>query len=393
MHSNPRRILLVDDEKVNRKLARQLLQGENYDVVEAASAAEAWQQLRLAPVDAIVLDNLMPDVTGIEVLRKLRASDAWRDIPVLMVSALTEREARLQALEARANDFLSRPVDALEFKARLRNLIELKAARDALTEQKGQLESTVLRLENEVAEHQRTSTRLAETARQLQASNDDLSAFTGVISHDLKAPLRGIKNLVDWLLEDLGPGLEAKHAGQLTRVSALTQRMNGMLEGLLEYARAGKYAAEPEQVELRDLFATVVELASPPQGFECRFDIDPQLQRILTVRAPLKEVLLNLVVNAVKHHDLPRGSIVITCRAEAHRVRFSVRDDGPGVAPHLRERIFTLFYSSSKEPGSGRGLAHVKKVVEAVRGSVVVSSPNGGRGLDIQFDWPRDWTW
>ena len=230
----------------------------------------------------------------------------------------------------------------------------------------------------------RVEARTAELAR----SNAELDQFAYVASHDLKAPLRAIDSLAAWIDEDAGDRLPPESARHLGLLRARTARMEGLLDGLLAYSRAGRAGAEPEPVDTTALVREVAETVAPPEGFDVRIEGDFPV--VVTARAPLALVLRNLVGNAIKHHDRPDGRVTVSAEADGGWAAFTVEDDGPGIAPEYRGRVFGLFQTlrpRDEVEGSGMGLAVVKKTVEA-RGGRVTLGPAEGGGAMFRFTWP-----
>ncbi|MCB0638513.1 MAG: hypothetical protein KDC54_17910, partial [Lewinella sp.] len=153
--------------------------------------------------------------------------------------------------------------------------------------------------------------------------------------------------------------------------------------------RIGRSPADAEQIELRELLLDVIEVSAPPEGF--RIDVPAALPAITSARSPLRQIFLNLVGNAVKHHDKDRGHIRITWEDAGPLIAFSVTDDGPGIAPEHHEDIFTLFQTIKRRDeveGSGMGLSIVKKILYHHGGTIRVASEEG-KGTTFTFTWPK----
>lgn len=234
--------------------------------------------------------------------------------------------------------------------------------------------------------------QFALKARELERSNRDLEQFAYVASHDLKAPLRDIENLSTWILEDAGTLLPPESLKHLERLIQRVARMQSLLDDLLQYSRAGRIAYQPEEVDLAAVLRNVCELTTLRSGFELVLPDD--LPHVRTPKAPIEQVLLNLVGNAIKHHDGERGRIEVTWRDAGDFVEIAVSDDGPGIPARFHERIFGLFttlQSRDKVEGSGMGLAIVKKLVEFHDGTITLESEPGS-GTTIRFTWPKQWS-
>lgn len=239
----------------------------------------------------------------------------------------------------------------------------------------------------DVTERRNLAERLDHHVRELERSNRELDDFAYVTSHDLKSPLRDVRNLVGWITEDVGDALPPESAQHLKLVNDRVQRMEQLLDDLLEYSRVGRAADEAEPFTVREALGSVLALSPPPPGFTAEFVGDDVTLR--TPRAPFEKVLRNLVGNAVKHHDRAEGRVVVSAAVAGDRAEVRVRDDGPGIAPEFHQRVFRMFQTLRPRDaveGSGVGLAIVKKSVELMGGAARVESV--GRGTAVVFTWP-----
>ena len=223
----------------------------------------------------------------------------------------------------------------------------------------------------------------------LERSNRDLDQFAYVASHDLKAPLRGISNLSSWIEEDLAAVMTDDAREQMVLLRGRVHRMEALIDGVLQYSRAGRGRAAPERVDTGALVREAVELLAPPPG--ARVEVADGMPAVTAERVPLQQVFLNLVGNALKYAG--RADAVVRVGWNAERpgwYRFSVADNGPGIAPQYHERVFGIFQtlqSRDRVEGTGIGLSVVKKIVEGQGGRVWVESAEGA-GATFRFTWP-----
>lgn len=224
---------------------------------------------------------------------------------------------------------------------------------------------------------------------QLRQANANLEEFTYAASHDLKSPLRGIADLVEWIVEDLGASASTEVKRNLGRVSDRVKRLDRVVDDLLAYAHAGADSSEAVPVELRMLIDGVLELLPRPVGFRVRVHVEAQ--PFVTNKAPLESVLRNLVGNAVKHHDRTTGNIEIRVEDVGRYCVFTVSDDGPGIATAHQERVFRMFQTlaAGNPHSSGIGLALSKRLAEAHGGWIKLDSVEGVRGTAFHVWWPR----
>ncbi|HTP40586.1 MAG TPA: PAS domain-containing sensor histidine kinase [Steroidobacteraceae bacterium] len=225
--------------------------------------------------------------------------------------------------------------------------------------------------------------------QRLRRANADLEEFANVASHDLRSPLRGIADLVDWIAQDLGTDVPGTVLHNIDRMRVRTLRMETLIENLLHYAKAGIAATEAETVDVAHWLQEEIDLQTAPA--HVHFKVTTQIMRISILKTPLSTVLRNIISNAIKHNDMNPGQIEIDVRSEGAFLGFTIRDNGPGIPEDSREQIFKLFQRlSTKREGSGMGLALVKRMVEAHGGMVSVGDRTDGlRGAQFRVLWPR----
>jgi light-regulated signal transduction histidine kinase (bacteriophytochrome) len=224
----------------------------------------------------------------------------------------------------------------------------------------------------------------------LEAAVAELDQFAYVASHDLKAPLRGIANLTQWIREDLADRLPDESAEHMRLLQVRVDRMQALIDGILAYSRAGRAMRPAEAVDTGALVQEVIELLAPPPHVRIR--VAPRMPTVSAERVPLQQVFQNLIGNAVKHAGGGRteAAVELDWREAGDMIEFVVRDDGPGIAPEFHERIWGIFQTLAprdKVEGTGVGLAVVKKIVETRGGQVALDSAPG-HGAAFRFSWP-----
>ena len=227
---------------------------------------------------------------------------------------------------------------------------------------------------------------LAQTNMTLADRNQELDQFVYVSSHDLKAPLRAIANLSEWIEEDLEGQLPEEGQRHMHLLRKRVQRMDALINGLLEYSRVGRAKVPVETVNVGVLLAEVIDLLAPPLNFIVEVALMPTIQ---TRRLPLSQVFSNLISNAIKHCDHLDARIQITVDVRDDFCEFAVSDNGPGIAPEHQNKIFTIFQTldaRDKTENTGIGLSIVKKLVELEGGKVWVESTLG-QGAKFIFTW------
>jgi PAS domain S-box-containing protein len=240
----------------------------------------------------------------------------------------------------------------------------------------------------DITARRRTEFEKEQQRIELERSNADLEEFAYVASHDLKAPLRAISHLVEWIGEDIEVTASTETIDNLKLLRGRVVRLQSLLDGLLAYARIGKARVSFEQVDLNQVVGDIVAVLSPPPGFQVV--CDGALPLLRTHRTPILAVLQNLISNGIKHHDRGEGRITVAMKLLNGVAEFRVSDDGPGIEPRFHERIFVIFQTLSSRDefeSSGIGLAIVKKRVETHGGRIWVESAPPARGTTIVFTW------
>lgn len=238
---------------------------------------------------------------------------------------------------------------------------------------------------NETLEHH-IANRTAEAERRAQY----LEQFAYVTSHDLKAPLRAVSNLAQWIEEDLTDKLDDASREQLALLRDRVRRMHDLIEGLLEYSRVGKASDSENLVDTGELVNEIIDSLSPPQGFKIK--IKGEMPTLYVDRLQLGQVFSNLISNSLKHHGGDKGKIRVKGASYGDVFQFSVCDDGRGIAPEYHNKVFLMFQSlesSDFESSTGIGLALVKKIVEEHGGTIRLESAVG-EGACFYFTWPKN---
>ncbi len=230
--------------------------------------------------------------------------------------------------------------------------------------------------------------QLRDFNERLQLTNAELDRFAFVISHDLKTPLRAIRNLSEWIAEDLASGdLDAvRQHTELLR--SRSQRMQQLIDAVLSYSRAGRNPLPPERTDLGELIHEIRLDLDPQQAVE--LNVPEELPCLTTQGTWLRQVFSNLISNALKYGPEGQTRIDISAEEAPEGWRFAVTDNGPGIPEDDRQRVFEMFETLDAPNGyenTGIGLAIVQKLVRQQGGQIeAAAGPDGG--ASFQFTWP-----
>lgn len=224
-------------------------------------------------------------------------------------------------------------------------------------------------------------------SEKLKKSFSELDNYAYVVSHDLKVPLRGIYNLAHWMEEDYGNELSPEMHKYLDKLKGRVERMESLINGLLEYSKIGRTIQPLEEVNMNELLTDIVD-SIVPEDIEVR--LSNNLPVIFTERLRIQQVFSNLISNAVKYKGEKSGLITITSKEVPDGYEFTVEDNGVGISPEYHNKIFGLFQTLREKhevESTGIGLSIVKKIIEDKKGSIRVVS-NEGEGAAFIFKWP-----
>jgi signal transduction histidine kinase len=233
------------------------------------------------------------------------------------------------------------------------------------------------------------SETLEKNFNELTKKNKELDQFAYVVSHDLKAPLRGISNIISWIEEDHVEQVTPEINRNLILIKGRTTRLENMINGLLEYARVGKTKKSIEAVPIQDVLNELIDLIVPPGT---SLVISKELPVIHAVKVHIEQVFANLLSNAVKYNSNKNPEIKVVYRETEKYHEFSVSDNGPGIENKYFEKIFEIFQTLQERDAfesTGMGLAIVKKIIEDNKGTIAVESIRG-KGTTFIFTWPKN---
>jgi len=262
---------------------------------------------------------------------------------------------------------------------------DLASSFNEMTEDLQKTTTSIDNLNREITERKKAEQHQAELLQQLEKVNEELKNFAYVVSHDLKAPLRGIKNLADWISTDYADKLDDEGREQLNLLMSRVDRMQRLIDGILQYSRVGRVEEEKVVVDLNELVQEIIDTIAPPENIT--ITVENELPAIECSRTRIMQVFQNLMSNAIKYMDKPQGQMKIGCMEENGFWKFSIADNGPGIKEQHFEKIFQLFQTvdvSDNSESTGIGLTITKKIVEMYGGKIEVQS-NIGEGSTFFF--------
>lgn len=356
-------ILIVDDNEQNRALAQAALDDEGYATVLAANGDEALRAFEASPPDCVLLDVRMPGMDGFTVCARMRALPRGPCTPIIFLTAHRDVETFDRALQAGADDFLTKPVRPIELVTRVASVLELR------------------RMSDELREHVEIVRQQRDALLRLQLQKEQLSSF---VVHDLKSPLSTMDLLAQLLLRD--PDLPTRARERVQQIRDEAHLLSRMVLNLLDISREeeGALRVRAEQIDLQALAADVIAAHAARAHLR-------HLTLRRTIAAPrayadadlLRRVLENLVENAIRHAP-PGTGVLITTTAAPSGVELRVIDEGAGIPPDLRERIFDRYVqldhgmSVVERSSRGLGLTFCKIAVEAHGGRIMIEDSASG---------------
>lgn len=344
------RVLVVDDQPANIQVVGNVLGKLGYEIVPAADGASALKRMALRQPDLILLDVIMPGMSGFEVCRQIRENPAWKDIPVIFVSAADDKDLVVRAFNDGGVDYVTKPFNHAELVSRVKTHLMLKAARDQLY--------------------------------QLAEDKDELM---GILAHDLKNHLSGMQLSAQLLKDRIDSQTDAK---TVRLVDNMYRSTGQLLSFVKEFLANASVDHGSELTRQRVNFAeTITEAVQEYQEAAARKNLRlnlflPDTETIIYGDTmALNQVLDNLISNAVKF-SFPDKEINITVRCVEECIECTIQDQGPGFTPEDKQKMFRRYGRLSArptggEPSTGLGLSIVKKLVQEMGGDVACESQVG----------------
>lgn len=355
-------ILLVDDNLENLSALENILRHERRNIINATSGSEALKHALDKEIALILIDVQMAEMNGGELTIRLRENFRTKDIPIVFItSSGNEENFVIQGYEDGIVDYLCKPLEI--------NIVTTKVRIfEKLYLQKMDLK---------------------QYAEKVEGINKQLDEFVYIVSHDLKAPLRGLASLATFMEDELGVNPKQEILDILNMMKSRTSRMQNLIDGILHYSRMANSKTEIEDINVKELIHNIIDLICPPPHI--RIETPDNLPVIHSEKIKLHEVFQNLLSNAIKYNNKEKGEIKITCLEKIDCFEFSVIDNGMGIRPEHQEKIFGIFQtlqSKDKNESTGIGLTIVKKIIEQQNGTITVQS-EAGKGSAFIFVWKK----
>jgi signal transduction histidine kinase len=416
IHKDFQTILLDEEESTTLNELRSEVFGDKnkesrnknvYELDFASQGKEGCEKVRVAcsenkPYELAFVDMRMPP--GWDGLKTIE--NIWEIDPKVQVvictaysdyswGEITERLGRSENLLILKKPFDSAEVaqlaSALTEKWILARKASLKTEQleQMVKERTDELMETNEHLKQEIEEREEAERRQAELIEKVDNINKELKDFASIVSHDLKAPLRGIKSLATWILDDCSDKLGKKGIEQMNLLLGRVERMYKLIDGVLQYSRIGRTEEKIVQVNLADFIPEAIDMLVPPENTS--ITIENTMPVIQCAETHVMQLFQNLLSNAIKYMDKPKGQIKIGCVEQDGFWKFSVTDNGPGIEERHFEKIFKMFQAlsvSEEFEGTGVGLTIAKKIVELYGGNIWVES-EVGKGSTFFFTLPK----
>ncbi|HEY3973649.1 MAG TPA: response regulator [Candidatus Sulfotelmatobacter sp.] len=383
----PKKILTVDDSATYLHELADELRDEGYDIILAGSGKEALELLEVQSVDCILLDLMMPNLSGKETCKIIKKRAAWRQIPLVILTSVEEAQALVEGINAGADDYVPKSGDFEVLKARVRAQLRRKQFED----ENQSIHEKLLAKELEVAQA-KAAQEIAETRAsltdELQRKNQELETFTYSVSHDLRAPVRALHGFSQMLREDFAGQLPPKAEEYLCKIQEAAIRMGNLVEALLHLSRLDRATVNCESLDLSQMARAIAEEL---QQSEPERQVDFLIEDGLIIEADrhlIRAALDNLMGNAWKFtRKQPHARIEVGAAPKPAVMTYLVRDNGAGFDLAYADKLFAPFQRMHRQadfPGTGIGLATVRRIVERHGGRVWAES-QVGQGATFSF--------
>jgi PAS domain S-box-containing protein len=305
----------------------------------------------------------------------------------MLIGLQTDKSA-LDALHVDLKNLVSCEIELLNYK-KGKQPFWVHHSITPILDDNGKLSRFIYIMSN-IDERKKSELKLEEYLRDLEKTNQELDKFAYVVSHDLKAPLRAIGNLTDWIEEDSGHLLTGSSSDNFKLIKGRVKRMELLINAILDYSKVSKRKGAEEIFSFRELIDDTIDLVAPASN--CIVKINNEMPHYFGDRIKCQQIFLNLIGNAIKHNDKKDIEITISSEETSTHWKFSIHDNGPGIDARFHEKVFVIFQTLKARDefeSTGIGLAIVKKLVEEAGGTIWVESTIGA-GATFFFTLPKN---
>jgi signal transduction histidine kinase len=397
------KILIVDDNASNVTLLEQSLQLAGYSSIffttDSRIACDLYKEIQ---PNLVLLDINMPHLNGYQVMKQLKEVDKDYYAPIMVLTAQSDHQTRLKAIQEGARDFLTKPFDQVEIQIRIKSMLEVRLLNDLVRKQNRMLEEKVqertldlansnVNLTHEMAKREKAENNLRQYANDLELKNQELKDFVYIASHDLQEPLRRIITFSD-LISSKSCDLDEKSLDYLNRMQKSSERMKRLIEDLLNFCKITQGGKPSQETNLEDLVKDVLlDLEILIKESEAKVNVI-NLPTLEIDASQVQQLFQNLIGNAIKYRrDSEAPRVTIRSRfLEDERWEITVEDNGIGFNDEYKDRIFRPFerlHRKEEFEGSGMGLAICRNIVLRHGGTIKAESQSG-IGTKIIFTLP-----
>ena len=382
------RVLIVDDSMTYLQELASQLREEEYVVIMASSGEEALELLSTEQVDGILLDLIMPGLSGQEVCKLIKQRAIWRDIPLIMLTAHDDRDAMIECINAGADDYIAKSSDFEVLRVRLRAHLRRKHFED----ENHRIREKLVRSDTEATASKRFEQALQETNVEMESAksaaekaNLAKSDFLSGMSHELRSPLNAILGFAQ-LMDTATPPPSDLQKESITQILQAGWHLLKLINEILDLSvvESGKVSLSLEPVSLPEVLLecqTMMEAQAQQRGIVMTFPQFDQPSFVWGDQTRLKQIVINLLSNAIKYNQA-NGQVTVDCTAiSSDRIRISFKDTGAGLSPEKIAQLFQPFNRLGQEAGivagTGIGLVVTKQLVELMDGVMGVDSTVG----------------
>lgn len=371
-----KKILFIDDHLPILQMLQRRFKKLNYEVFTASGSSEAVTLLEQVEIDLVVVDYMMPEVSGFDFL----SENLHREIAFILMTAHSSLHLAVEFMKNGGADYIEKPIDVdmlnVKIARALRNRDSVLAEKNA----RKKAEEEILKM-NEA---------LLVEKQKLEIANRQLDLFTSSISHDLRAPLRQISSFTQLIKRKNVNKFDPDSESYFHRISHATQKMDELIQSLLTFSKTAESDFLIEEIDLHELVEDIIHHMRTDDSLKVQFELE-ELGTVHAAQLPLRQVFVNLIGNAIKYSrnaEAPRVKIT-SIQKEGQNI-ISIADNGVGFKMEYADQIFKMFkrlHNESEFEGTGVGLTLVKSIIERHQGSIWAES-EPQKGATFSFSLP-----